>query len=351
LPAEWQRREIERTARPGAAYCGCVATLRLGARPVSLGSLSTERSTGTPSATASRPSARASSALSSTWRRISARSRSTGGRCSTVTASQSVWAPARPHLSEQAAEHRSGVHDCRSHSSASTPDLGFAGLGFAGLGSAISAPLRGGQPAPCSAGPIRWRSTPVRGSRTRSRGRGRTGKTAASMWCSPRPTKSRGFPSTANSRPSWPVASPARHAAVHPDAGETVRRELLRFMVCRCDRQGWAARRLCASRPSEDSRQEAGGAGIGRGGYPIHHGACHQQDGGEVREGSESASACEACHGSVGERPMNGGLWRQWETEHLASGKQCRTQRICAAKSWRSLGESNPSFQIENLTS
>ena len=39
-----------------------------------------------------------------------------------------------------------------------------------------------------------------------------------------------------------------------------------------------------------------------------------------------------------------------WQTAPTKSGKRGRRQLKTTIKSWRSLGESNPSFQIENLT-
>src|SRR5262249_15703776 len=40
---------------------------------------------------------------------------------------------------------------------------------------------------------------------------------------------------------------------------------------------------------------------------------------------------------------------RYWQTRLQESGKQERSKLKCSMKSWRSLRESNPSFQIENL--
>ena len=41
----------------------------------------------------------------------------------------------------------------------------------------------------------------------------------------------------------------------------------------------------------------------------------------------------------------------EWETQLPTSGKPLGVKPKRSTKSWRSLRESNPSFQIENLTS
>lgn len=76
-----------------------------------------------------------------------------------------------------------------------------------------------------------------------------------------------------------------------------------------------------------------------------------KQNGGEVRQGRQPEEAGQASDEELGERQVNCLTTEIGKRDCQTDGKRWGQKLILAMKSWRSLGESNPSFQIENLTS